>query len=60
MAQQSKNSIKDIYRKNIGQRKNDIEKLGAKYSKTERNKSHLMFNETCYDNDILPTYTNIM
>ena len=27
--------------------------------KLERNKSHLMFNETCYNNDILPTYTNM-
>ena len=25
----------------------------------EKNKSHLMFNELCYKNDILPTYTNI-
>ena len=24
--------------------------------KLERDKSHLMFNETCYNNDILPTY----
>ena len=27
--------------------------------KLERSKSYLMFNETCYINDILPTYTNI-
>ena len=27
--------------------------------KLERNKFHLMFNETCYNNNILPTYTNI-
>ena len=25
----------------------------------EKNKSYLMFNEKCYSNDILPTYTNI-
>ena len=27
--------------------------------KMERKKSHLMFNETCYNNDILPKYTRI-
>ena len=27
--------------------------------KLERNKSHLIFNETCYNNDILPKYTGI-
>ena len=27
--------------------------------KLERNKSHPMFNELCYNNDILPTYTTI-
>ena len=28
--------------------------------KLENNKSHLMFNETCYNNDIFPTSTNII
>ena len=27
--------------------------------KLEKKKSHLMFNETYYNNDILPTYTNV-
>ena len=27
--------------------------------KFEKNKSHAMFNETCYNNDILPTYTDL-
>ena len=27
--------------------------------KLEKKKSHRMFNGTCYNNDILPTYTNI-
>ena len=27
--------------------------------KFERHNSHLMFNETCYNNLMLPTYTNI-
>ena len=26
----------------------------------KENKSHLMFNETCYNRDILPTHTNII
>ena len=34
--------------------------LECRTLKLERNKSHLMFNETCYDDDILPKFTSII
>ena len=34
--------------------------LERKILKLEGDKSHLMFNETCYNNDILPIHTNMI
>ena len=42
-----------------GQRKATYRNLERSTLKLEKNKSHPMFNETCYNNDILPAYTNV-